>query len=97
MMKKEVDVEEMSGEERKGGNEQRSMNSAELTDHNSSTNTHTHNLARGREIKSYLEPYGRREKREEEDVEETKERDEKWNGWQRCSQGVTGKRSTERF
>lgn len=34
------------------------MNSAELTDHNSSPNTraHTHNLARGREIKSYLQP-----------------------------------------
>lgn len=36
-------------------------------------------------------------KREEEEVEETKERDEEWNGRQRRSQGVTGKRSNERF
>lgn len=53
------------------------MNGAELTDHSSPTNTHTHNLVRGREIKSYLEPHGQRGKIEEEEVEETKERDEK--------------------
>lgn len=81
------------GDERGGaerGKEQRSMNGVELTDHNSPKHTrvpshkhrqtHTGKLPRGREIKSYVEPHGRRGKEEEEEGQETKEGDEEWEG-----------------